>query len=258
MLKEWDMKHADSAIWRLEANPAPALALVLMLAAGFAAMRAGGVLGPPALRWLLPVSFTVMALMPWLLMNAEGRRQIGLRRPGRTGTWLPAIVYGALASAACFVVGIALFGRGADNWFVSIANNYRGIMDTTGMSMLSLHLIFTLPALIFSPIAEEIFFRGILQRTLEQHLSERTSTVIECGAFGVVHLCHHGLVMGAAGLGWLPLSGTLWMVLMFFTALLFARIRKNSGSLYPAIAAHAAFNLTMNTLIFIALWDFSR
>lgn len=245
---------SNRAIWRLAANPAPALAVVLLLAAGFAAMRAGGMLGPPALRWLLPVSFTVMALMPWLLMNGEGRRQIGLRRPDRAGAWLPAIAYGALASAACFMVGVALFGRSADNWFVSIADNYRGIMDTTGMSLLTLHLAFTLPALIFTPIAEEIFFRGILQRTLEQHLSARASTAIECGAFGVVHLCHHGLVMGAAGLGWLPLSGTLWMILMFFTALLFAGIRQRSGSLYPAIAAHAAFNLTMNALIFMALW----
>lgn len=250
------MKQASNlAIWRMAVSPAPALAVVLMLAAGFAAMRAGGVLGPPALRWLLPASFTVMALMPWLLMSAEGRRQIGLRRADRAGRHLPAIALGALASVACFAAGTALFGQGADNWFVSIANNYRAAMDTNGMSPLTLHLVFTLPALMFSPVAEEIFFRGILQRTLEQHLSSRLSTVIECGAFGVVHLCHHGLVMGAAGLGWLPVSGTLWMLLMFFTALLFARIRKSSGSLYPAMAAHAAFNLTMNTLIFVALWD---
>lgn len=245
---------SKGAIWRMAAAPMPALALVLILAAGFAAMRAGGVLGPPALRWLLPVGFTVMALTPWLLMNAEGRRQIGLRRPERAGAWLPAIGLGALASLVCFGIGAVLFARGPDNWFVSIANNYRSVMDTAGMSMLTLHLVFTLPALLFSPVAEEIFFRGILQRTLEQHLSDRTSTVIECGAFGVVHLCHHGLVMGAAGLGWLPLSGSLWMMLMFTTALMFAWIRKRSGSLYPAIAAHAAFNLTMNALIFAALW----
>ncbi|MCC6073034.1 CPBP family intramembrane glutamic endopeptidase [Massilia sp. GCM10020059] len=123
------------------------------------------------------------------------------------------------------------------------------------MSLLTLYLMFTLPALVFSPVAEEIFFRGILQRTLEQHLPEQTSTLIESAAFGVVHLCHHGLMVGAAGLGWMPLSGSLWMMLMFGTALLFARIRKRSGSLYPAMAAHAAFNLTMNAMIFMALWD---
>ena len=248
-------QESDVTIWRLAAAPAPALAVVLLLAAAFAAMRAGGVLGPPALRWLLPVSFSVMAMMPWLLMNAHGRRQIGLRRPDRAGAWLPAVALGALAALACFALGMALFGRGAGNWFVSIADNYRGVMNTTGMSLLTLHLVFTLPALMFSPVAEEIFFRGILQRTLELHLSARASTVIESAAFGVVHLCHHGLLLGAAGLGWMPLSGSLWMLLMFGTALLFAGIRKRSGSLYPAMAAHAAFNLTMNVAIFWALWN---
>lgn len=61
-------------------------------------------------------------------------------------------------------------GRDADNWFVSIANDYRGVTDTSGMPLLTLHLMFTLPALIFSPVAGEMFFRGILQWTLEQHL----------------------------------------------------------------------------------------
>ena len=131
---------------------------------------------------------------------------------------------------------------------------YRGVMDTTGMSRVTLHLVFTLPALMFSPIAEEIFFRGVLQRTLEQHVPVRASTALESAAFGVVHLCHHGLLLGAAGLAWMPLSGSLWMLLMFGTALLFAGIRKRSGSLYPAMAAHAAFNLTMNVAIFVALW----
>lgn len=245
---------SNLAIWRMAARPAPALAVVLLLAGGFAAMRAGGMLGPPALRWLLPVSFTVMAIMPWLLMNGHGRRQIGLRRPDLAASYLPAIALGALASLGCFLAGMALFGTGADNWFVSIANNYRSVMDTRGMSPLALHLVFTLPALLFSPIAEEMFFRGILQRTLEQHWSQTASTLAECAAFGAVHLCHHGLVTSAAGLGWRPLSGSLWMILMFLTALLFARIRQRSGSLYPAMAAHAAFNLTMNSLIFLALW----
>jgi hypothetical protein len=38
-------------------------------------------------------------------------------------------------------------------------------------------------------------------------------------------------------------------------AWMFAGIRRRSGSIYPAMASHAAFNLTMNVLIFAALWD---
>jgi membrane protease YdiL (CAAX protease family) len=50
------------------------------------------------------------------------------------------------------------------------------------------------------------------------------------------------------------LSGPLWVVLMFCAALLFAYLRKSSGSLGPAIVAHVFFNLVMNLTIFGFLW----
>jgi len=66
---------------------------------------------------------------------------------------------------------MVLFGTSQNNWFISVANNYVNTLDTTGFSTARLHLTFTLPAVIFSPIGEEIFFRGVLQRTLEEYLS---------------------------------------------------------------------------------------
>ena len=59
-----------------------------------------------------------------------------------------------------------LFGRTADNWFVSIATNYRGIMNTANMDLLRLQPDFHDSGDSFSPIGEEIFFRGFLQQTL--------------------------------------------------------------------------------------------
>jgi hypothetical protein len=161
---------------------------------------------------------------------------------------------GVVAAGICFVAGLALFGASPDNWFVSIAGSYRRMMDTAGWDFLRLNLVFTLPAVIFSPIGEEIFFRGYLQFALERAFSSRTSTIVECAAFAVVHLCHHGLFLTAAGVELRELSGALWMVLMFGSALLFAWLRKSSGSLLPAIVAHMAFNLVMNLTIFWFLW----
>jgi hypothetical protein len=48
--------------------------LAAALAALFAATRVVGVLGPNSLRWLLPLGFTLMALTPFLLLDAAGRR----------------------------------------------------------------------------------------------------------------------------------------------------------------------------------------
>ena len=42
---------------------------------------------------------------------------------------------------------------------------------------------------------------------------------------------------------------------MFPTALLLAWLRRSTGSLFPAMVAPAAFNATMNVLIFAMLWE---
>lgn len=132
------------------------LTLVILLAFIFAAMRAVGMLGPSSFRWLLPLGFVLMAATPWLLLNRDGRKQIGLARPLRRTDFVWAVASGALLALGCFLLGWALFGISRDNWYVSIADNYRAIMNTNGFPLWKLHLIFTLPALIFSPIGEKV------------------------------------------------------------------------------------------------------
>lgn len=228
--------------------------IALLLALLFAAVRVVGTLGPGHLRWVLPLGFVTMAVIPYLLLPAPARREMGLKLPTGWGIHGIAIVTGAAAAFACFALGIVLFGAGPDNWFVSIAGSYRRMMDTTGWDLARLHLVFTIPALLFSPIGEEIFFRGYLQYVLQRRFGASASTITECAAFAVIHLCHHGLFLTAAGIGLRPLSGAIWMLLMFGTALLFAWLRQRSGSLLPAIVSHAVFNLVMNVTLFAYLW----
>jgi membrane protease YdiL (CAAX protease family) len=230
------------------------LASVMTLAVAFAAMRAMGTLGPATWRWLLPAGFVLMALTPPQRRDPAGPRGGGHTPAPHRGWDGPARGRGALAALLCFATGAAVFGTGSGNWYVSIAGSYARMMDTSAFPPMMLHLVFTTPALLFSPIGEEIFFRGVLQGALEREMSARMATTLECGLFAVVHLCHHGVVRTADGLDWMPLSAVLWMVLMFGTAWLFATLRRRSGSLYPAIVAHMAFNGAMNGVIFGYLW----
>lgn len=243
---------ASSPHWRrwLPLPWAIALAVGLVLAG----MRVVGVLGSVQWRWLLPLSFVVMAVLPWLLMTAPGRRSIGLCRATDQRIYALALGAGCAAAWVCGLLGLTVFGMGTDNWFVSIANNYRNTLDTRGFALWQLHLFFTLPACLFSPIGEEIFFRGLLHGALQERFGARPAVVSEAGLFGLVHVCHHGLWLAASGWAFRPVSGGLWMLLMFGTALVFSALRQRSGSLGPAIVAHAAFNATMNTFIFAKLW----
>ena len=154
----------------------------------------------------------------------------------------------------CYGLGLLIIWTTNDNWFVSIRNSYLRTTDTRGMSLQQLFIIFTIPALIFSPIGEEIFFRGFLQEALTAKFSYRNAMIIDSLFFALIHLFHHGIVKDLAGqIRFYPLSGFIWVLLMFVTAIAFALLKKNSQSIYPAIVSHAVFNLVMNLCIFYGM-----
>ena len=220
----------------------------------FAAIRAIGTIGPQVYRFVLPVGFIIMMLMPFIFLNKEGRRRVGLVKSNTAKYYLIAILTGVVLALVCYGLGLLFFGVSGDNWFISIKNSYLRTFDTTGMPIEKLFIIFTIPALIFSPIGEEIFFRGFLQEALATKFSSRRSMLIDSIFFALIHLFHHGIVKDQAGqLEFYLLSGFIWVLLMFITAMSFAVLKKHSASIYPAVAAHAVFNLVMNGCIFYGL-----
>ena len=237
--------------WRAAPFGIAGVTLVFVLAS--TASRAAAMFGPPSWRALFMVTCIAMAALPWLVLSRIGRRQVGLQRP-RHPLWLPTgLALGALAASACFWLGATLYGAGPDNWFVSVSRNYR-VVPTDGWSLLRLHLTFTIAACLFSPIGEEIFFRGFLQKVLEDRHGRTRATLMEAALFALVHLCHHGILATSAGFQLQPVSGALWVAQMFLLSLMFAWLRRRSDSIVPAIGAHAAFNAAMNAYIFSRLW----
>ena len=220
----------------------------------FAVIRAIGTIGPSAYRFVLPLGFIIMMLMPFLFMNKEGRKKIGLIKSNDAKYYLIAVAAGIALALFCYGMGWLLFGFSDDNWFISIKRSYFNAMDITGKSTILLFTIFTIPALLFSPVGEEIFFRGFLQEAIATKFSYRQSMIIDSLFFALIHLFHHGIIKGQAGqLNFYPLSGLLWVLLMFVTAMAFAILKKKSGSVYPAILSHAVFNVVMNGCIFYGM-----
>ena len=220
----------------------------------FAAIRAIGTIGPVAYRFILPVGFILMALMPFIFLNKDGRRRVGLVKSNSRKHYLTGIAAGAVLALLCYGLGLLLFGQSNDNWYVSIKNSYLRTFDTTGMPVHQLFIIFTIPAIIFSPIGEEIFFRGFLQEALATKFTYRNAMIVDSLFFALIHLFHHGIVRDLSGqVHFYPLSGLIWVLLMFVTAMAFALLKKKSGSIYPAIVSHAVFNLVMNICIFYGM-----
>ena len=79
-------------------------------------------------------------------------------------------------------------------------------------------------AVVAAPIAEEFFFRRVLQGWLETRLGD-WAVVVSAVCFGMAHLGH--------GLGWIPLIGF---------GLAAGYLARRRGTILPSIVLHALFN----------------
>jgi membrane protease YdiL (CAAX protease family) len=162
------------------------LAIGFVFAILFAAVRGFGMLGPQAARPLIPLGFIIMMVLPYIFLTAVGRRQIGLRKSNARFSYVAAVLYGVGAASLCFLLGVLLFDNGPDNWFITIRNYYIGqVPRASDMPLQKFFIVVTIPALIFSPIGEELFFRGFLQDALQTRLGLQVSMVIESGSLGL-------------------------------------------------------------------------
>jgi membrane protease YdiL (CAAX protease family) len=214
--------------------------------------RAYGMLGPPSARPLFLLQFLAMWALPFVLLTRAGRREIGLRKPGNA---VAAFFWSALAGAACalgvFALGLVLFGQSPQNWNVTVRDSFR-LQELRGsMPGPLLFATIALPAMIFSPIGEEILFRGVIQQAFTRRWNASIATAVNSFSFGLVHLLHHGISRDAAGLHLQFLSGSLMVLLMAATSYVFTLCRLRSGSLWPAMVAHSTCNLVMIVGIFL-------
>ena len=106
-----------------------------------------------------------------------------------------------------------------------------------GLSVTATFWFLTIPAVIFSPTAEEILFRGYLQRALTERYSVSRAVGGQAAVFAVIHLAHYGVWP------WQPGLVPVWLLSMFSMGWLLGWIRYRSDSLWPAMVALAPSTL---------------
>ncbi len=199
---------------------------------------------------LVSLVFVAMAALPWLLLTREGRRRIGIVRPSSWRWILSAMAAGAIAMLVTYAAASAFWGQTLENPFVSIAGTYSVPSSPSDTDRLIYFGIYAVVGILFSPVGEELLYRGIAHESLAVRLGNRGAAAVDAGAFALVHLSHFGIVHLAGAWAVLPLPALLWVTAMFLSSLVFYAFRRLTGSILGAIAAHAAFNLTMTFVIF--------
>ncbi len=196
--------------------------------------------------------FLIMWITPYVLLNKNGRKKIGIQRPAKYRWLLYAFILGACCCGVVFVLGFALYQDTLNNWFVYISRAYGSIplTELKGPGHWQYFLMLAFIGMTFSPIGEELLYRGMIHQCFVTKFGDRGASIIDSMAFALVHLAHFGVVfeMGEWKILWIP--GLLWMLLMFLASRLFFFCKTRSGSIHGAIMGHAGFNFAMTYFIF--------
>jgi len=195
--------------------------------------------------------FLIMWITPFILLTKQGRKRIGIKKPEKYIWLVYSFLLGIFICFLVFLIGQYLYDTSISNWFKYISNSYT--IPAENLKGTGRHIYFVIFAVIgmtFSPIGEELLYRGLIHESFVPKFGDNTASVIDSLAFATVHLAHFGLIYSSGSLRFLVIPAILWMLLMFFTSRLFFYCKKRSGSIYGAILSHAGFNLAMTYFIF--------
>jgi len=162
-----------------------------------------------------------------------------------------AFTLGALTCVAVYFLGIWLYGNTLSNWLVYIAKSYQGSLPPDFEASKQLYfIIFAIISVTFSPIGEELLYRGLIHESFVKRMGEQKASIVDSAAFAITHLAHFGILYTITGWEFRFLPALLWMLLMFFTSRVFFYCKQRAGSIYAAVLCHAGFNLAMTYFIF--------
>lgn len=201
---------------------------------------------------LASVLFVIMVVTPFLLLKKEGRKAIGIRLASNLRWIAGSFVVGVATCAITYFIGNTLYHNSIANWFVYISNSFSGIPGggLTGETKLFYFVMFAITGMTFSPLGEELLYRGLIHQCFVRKCGNNGASVIDSLVFAIVHLAHFGIIYTEGTWKFLAVPALLWVALMYASGRLFYFCRNKTGSIFGAILSHSGFNLAMTYFIF--------
>jgi uncharacterized protein len=200
---------------------------------------------------LITFIFIFMLFAPVIFLTKKGRREIGIKKPANYHWLLYSFLAGIALCVIMFIAAELFFNETVRNWFVYISSSYKA--PRTGLSGSERLIFFSIYALIgmtFSPVGEELFYRGIVHGSFVDRYGEQKSSIIDSLAFSLTHLAHFGIIYNSGTWSFHFLPALLWVFFMFMASRLFFLCKQKTGSILGAVFCHASYNLTMMYFIF--------
>jgi len=196
---------------------------------------------------------TISAIAPFLFLNKHGCKEIGIKKPQNFKWLFIAFVCGLVGSVFLYFLGQILYDTSYQNWYQYVGKSYKIPTNITQTDKSVMFAIMAITGMTFSPIGEELFFRGIVHSSFAKSIGEKKASIVDSSAFALTHISHFGLVFINNKWDFFTIPTIIWVTCMFLVSLLFLFFRRKSDSILGAILCHSAFNLGMIYCIFYLL-----
>jgi len=163
---------------------------------------------------------------------------------------IAAFIIGIALSLFLHVIGKLLYEDSFQNWYAYIGKSYNIPEVISASDKFTLFLVMAITGMIFSPIGEELFFRGVVHGSFAKSIGDQKASIVDSLAFALTHIAHFGLVFINGNWTFYFVPTLLWVIGMFLVSIVFFQMKKSSGSILGAILCHAGFNLGMIYCIF--------
>ena len=195
----------------------------------------------------------ISALIPFLFLSNFGKSLVGIKTTKKWEMLILAFFLGVAFSLILYYIGKELYDNTSKNWYVYIGRSYNIPVDISADDKRTMFMIMAITGMIFSPIGEEFFFRGIVHGSFAKSIGERKASFVDSLAFALTHLAHFGIVFINNKWNFYFTPTIIWLVGMFTVSILFFKMKKLTDSILGAIFCHAGFNLGMIYSIFYLL-----
>jgi membrane protease YdiL (CAAX protease family) len=203
----------------------------------------------------LSVIFILMMVLPFIFLSKKGKKYIKIKRPKNLRSLFYSFLLGGIICVLIYFIGELLYGNELLNWFKYIGKSYPIDIEELSLSDKKIYFfVFLIIGMTFSPLGEELLYRGLIHGSLINRFGERKSAMLDSLAFGLTHLAHFGIIYQNSSWGFYLIPALIWIALIFATGLVFNYCKKISDSIWGAIISHMAFNMTMTYLIFYEIF----
>jgi membrane protease YdiL (CAAX protease family) len=176
-------------------------------------------------------------LLLWLSRFHRGWPQV-MRLP-EPGTWGREIGAGALFGIGLYPVMVGIVGGVLVVLFERLSGQTVQPPEQVGNDLSAVGLAITIVyAIVIAPLGEELFFRGVLFRTLRDRHGFWVGAMGSGIAFALIHF-----IPDAA------LDSALLMIVMGLTGVALCFVYERRGTIVAPVAAHVVFNVIGLTLI---------